>query len=267
MRNWVKSINAEFKEKTFDLLQSQRSQLINHLNNHKVVYLKLNKLQRYVAIYEYVAHLSFYTDEEVKDVIKSLGLIKYTPKVFVCHLDLFNLLDKYQEESKYLYLYETIWGYYKLYSLSVIKEKMALDFKMDLSANARKVNRQINNQSFPPILTEVIEDNKKINGFIKKEIPHYKNDISVKNPFTFMTHKVKYSHKYELRNLYHSLADFNKEAEFIDFNQSDFKVEFYELLEIVLREKELLNNSEDAISNYKTLRRFKIKRVERLILS
>jgi hypothetical protein len=62
-------------------------------------------------------------------------------------------------------------------------------------------------------------------------------------------------------------TDFIKETEFVEFNETDFKVEFYDLLEIVFREKYLLNNSEEAISNYKTLRRFKIKRVERLILS
>lgn len=276
MRNWVKRINAEFKEKTFDLLQSQRSQLINHLNNHKEEYLKLNLLRRHAEISDYVAKLSFFTDEEVKDVIKSLGLLKYTPKVFVCHLDLFNWLDKYQEESKYLYLYETIWGIYEFYSLCVIKEKMALDYRIDLSASAGRVDRQRNNKSFPQILTELVGDSKKIIDFVKKEVPGFKMNISDKNPFTSMTHQIKYSHKYELHNLYHGLANFNKElkltdfnneSEFIDFNESDFKVEFYDLLEIVLREKELLNKSEEAISNYETLRRFKIKRVERLILS
>jgi hypothetical protein len=267
MRNWVKSINAEFKEKTIDLLQSQRSQLINHLTTHREEYLKLNVLRRHAVISDYVASLSFFTDEEVKDVIKSLGLLKYTPKVFVCHLDFFKSLDEFQEKAKYLYLYETIWGIYESYSLCVIKEKMALDYSIDLSENAGIVNRQRNNKSFPPILDEVVEDTKIIFDFVKKEVPYFKMNISDKNPFTSMTHQIKYSHKYELYYLYHGLADFNKETGFIDFNESDFKVEFYDLLEIVLREKELLNNSEEAISNYETLRRFKIKRVERLILS
>lgn len=267
MKNFVKSINAEFKEKTFYLLQSQRSQLINHLTTYREEYLKLNELRRYAVISDYVAKLSFYTDEEVKDVIKSLGLIKYTPKVFVCHLGFFKSLDEYQEKAKYLYPYQIIWVIYEYYSLCVIREKMALDYSIDLPAVGWKVNRQRNNKNFPQILTEVVELNKKLNDFLKKEIPDFKMNISDKNPFTSMTHKIKYSHKKDLYNLYILLAYFNKEAEFIDFNVSDFKVEFYDLLEIVLREKELLNNSEEAISNYETLRRFKIKRVERLILS
>ena len=202
MKNLIKNINAEFKEKTFDLLQLQRRQLIHHLNNYREEYLKLNELQRYVAIYKYVAHLSFYTDEEVKDVIKSLGLLKYTPKVFVCHLDFFKSLDEYQEKSNYIYLYETIWGYYKLYSSSVIQEKMALDYNIDLSAGAGRLNRQRNNKSFPPILDEVVEDTKIIIDFVKKEDPDFKIKISDDNPFTSFTHRIKYSHKHDLYNLY-----------------------------------------------------------------
>ena len=267
MKGKLKSINIAFKEKIFDLLQSKRSQIINHLNTHEEDYLKLNELKRYVEIYKYVAALCFYNDDEVKDVVRRLSLKKYTPKVFMSYLYFFKSLDQYHEESKYLYPYEVIWGFYELYSLSVIKEKMVLDFNIDISAIARKVNRQLYSQSFPPILTEAIEDIHILNDLIKKEIPSYKMDISVKNPLTSVTHKIKYSHKNDLHNLYNYLVDFNKELNSIDFNESDFKVEFYDLLEIILREKELLNNSEEAISNYETLRRFKIKRVERLILS
>ena len=211
MRNSVKRINTEFKEKTFDLLQSQRSQIINHLTTHRKEYLKLNVLRRHAEISYYVAKLSFFTDEEVKEVIKSLGLIKYTPKVFVSHLDFFKSLDEFQEKAKYLYLYETIWCIYESYSLSVIKEKMALDYNIDLSASAGKVDRQRNNKSFPQTLTEVVEDVTKVFDFVKKEIPGFKMNISDKNPFTSMTHRIKYSHKYELHNLYLLSADFIKE--------------------------------------------------------
>jgi hypothetical protein len=267
MRDSLKIINIEFKDCVLQLLKSQRSEIVNHLKNHKEEYLKLNVIQRFVAIDKYINALSFYKDDEVIETIKNLGLIKYTPKVFMSYLDFFMSLDEFQEKSKYLYPTEIIWGYYKFYSSSVIKEKMALDFKIDLSAIAGRINRQINNQDFPKILTEVIEDSKIIFDFVKKDIPDFKIDISNDNPFTSMTHRIKYSHKNDLYNLYIFLLDFNKKIEWVDFYEPDFKVEFYDLLEIILREKALLNNGEQAISNYETLRRFKIKRVERLILS
>ncbi|SFZ93535.1 hypothetical protein SAMN05428642_103189 [Flaviramulus basaltis] len=267
MKDKLKILNEEFKEKTFDLLQPNKSQFINHLKNHKEEYLKLNELQRFVAIGKYVDYLSFYKDDEVISVIKNLGLVKYTPKIFVCYLDIFNSLDKYQEETKYLYPYETIWGFYTLHSSSVIKEKMALDFNMDLAAIAGRVNRQINNLNFPPFLKEVIEENQNLFELIKKEIPNYKINISEKNPFTSIAHTIKYSHKNELYNLYMFLVDFNKKVGFIKFYEPDFKVEFYDLLEIVLREKSIIDYTDERIKEYKTLRRFKIKQVERLILS
>ena len=270
MKSRLKIINAEFKNKTLESLESEKNDLISCVVTNKEEYLTLNLLQRLVVIGQYVINLSFYADKEVLDLIKSLGLISNTPKIFVNHKDLFQALDTYQKQSNYLYPLETIWGFYKLYSASVIKEKMALDFNLNLSKLGKEVNRQTNNKSFPPLLKKAIEDIKKLAVLIKKEIPNYKMPISEKNTLSSVVHMVRYSHKIDLHNLYMSLADFNKKAKFIDFYEPDFKCEFYDLLVIILREKELLYNSYDVQMTYSSemnSRAFKIKRVNRLILS
>ena len=267
MKKELALINKGFKEGVLRKLQSNRSSLTDQFKENEEVYLGLNKLQRFVAVHQYVTDMSFYRDEEILGIVKRLGLTRYTPKVFVCHLEFFDSLDEFQKASKYLYIYETIWGFYKLYSSSVIMEKMALDYDIDLSAIAGRVNRQINNKKFPPIFKQLIEDNKKLFDFVKKEIPDFKIDISDKNPITSTAHINKYSHKNELYNLYMYLKDNNIRANCIDFYEPDFKVEFYDLLVIVLREKDLIAYTDERIKDYKSLRRFKIKIVESLILS
>lgn len=270
MKEALKEINRQCKEQEIRRLAIEREALIHEIENLKEDYLELNHLQKFVLIADNVFKLSFYKDDEVIEVIKSFGLLKNTSKVFISNTVFFQALDNYQEQTKYLYSYEIIWVFYKLYSSSVIKEKMALDFNIDLLKLATKVNRQQGNLNFPAVFKEKIEEIKKQSKFLKQEIPNYKMPISDKNAVNSAVHINQYAHKNELYNLYHFLLDFNIKAEFIDVYEPDFKCEFFHLLEIVLRDKTLLNNYSDAQLDYgKKIdnRRFKIKCVERLILS
>ncbi|SDR90348.1 hypothetical protein SAMN04515667_0950 [Formosa sp. Hel1_31_208] len=267
MKEALKKLNKKFKEQELQRLANEREGLIHALENLKEDYLKINDLQKFVLIAENVFKLSFYKDDEVIEVVKSFGLLKYTPNVFINNTDFFQALDGYQEQVEYLYPYELVWGFYERYSSSVIKEKIALDLKIDLSDVGRKVNRQINNLNFPPILRDVIDDLKKLADLLKTEIPNYKMPLSDTNPLTSVMHIINYAHKNELYNLYHFLIDFNRELNFIDVDEGDFKFEFYALLEILYRTKGQLNNSEKAKANYYNERQFRVAHVNRNILS
>lgn len=270
MKKALKELNRQFKEQELQRLANQRGGNIHELETLKEDYLELNNLQKFVLIADNVFKLSFYKDDEVIGVIKSFGLLKYTSKVFISNTDFFKALDSFQEKTKYLYPYELLWGFYKLYSSSVIKEKMALDLNVDLLKLATKVNRQQGNLNFQPVLKEKMEEIKKLSKFLKQEIPNYKMSISDKNAVNSTMHINQYAHKNELYNLYYFLLDFNIEAQYININEIDFKVEFYHLLEIVLRDKTLLynyNNSNEVYGKKEDNKRLKYKCVERLILS
>jgi len=64
------------------------------------------------------------------------------------------------------------------------------------------------------------------------------------------------------------LLDFNKEGIGTVY-EPDFKFYFYDLLELLLKDQSLLKNDKDTQLKYGDFesRRFKIKRVERLVLS
>jgi hypothetical protein len=270
MKEALKEKNRQFKEHELQRLAIKRQRLIHELENLNENYFELNDLQKFVLIADNVFRVSFYRDNKVIEIIKSFGLLKHTPKVFISNTVFFQALDRYQYEREYLYPYEIIWGFYKLYSSSVIKEKMALDFNINLLDLATKGNRQQSNLSFPEVFKNKLEEIKKLAKFLKQEIPNYKMPISDENAVNSIIHIGQYAHKNELYNLYYFLLGFNVEAKFINVHEPDFKVEFYHLLEIVLRDKTLLINYKNSQLEYgkKTdNRRFKIKCVERLILS
>jgi|SRR5690606_29038018 len=267
MRSFIKSYNGQFKEEALQSLQVQRNEVIDYLAKYKNSILKLDKIQRFIVLDKPVRDLSFHNDFEVKNIIKDLGLIKYTPKVFVAHSDFFRLMGSFQEHAKFLYPSRTIWSIYELYSLSVIKEKIALDLDINPADMARRLNRQRNTKNSSLILGEAVNQIKILIEKAKTEMPEIKYKIKDNTPFTSIMHQVLYSHKNDLYHLYMIIMNFNKELDLLGFNEPDFKEEFYDLLVFFLREKELLNDTEESRANYPTLRQFKIKRVERLILS
>ena len=74
--------------------------------------------------------------------------------------------------------------------------------------------------------------------------------------------------KFSSKILVYMLLDFNKEGIGTVY-EPDFKFYFYDLLELLLKDQSLLKNDPDTQLKYGDLesRRFKIKRVERLVLS
>lgn len=73
---------------------------------------------------------------------------------------------------------------------------------------------------------------------------------------------IKFPHKVWFQTLYKRLFAENEGA-----NESDFKVFFFDLIKILIADKSVLKDDFDSRANYSSTRRFKIKRVERLILS
>jgi hypothetical protein len=265
-KNILKIQNEKFKVNTLESLKTDREKCFNHLKTNKERYLKLNELARYNAIAHDVQALSYFKDKGTLELIKSLGLTTQTPKAFVCHLDFFRKLDEFQLNAEYYYLYYLIWGHYRSYSDSIVLERMAFDFDLNLSEIAGRVNRQKDNLNFPRALKDMTAINRQIMGSVKKEMPKLKFKISEDNPYTSYTHIIKYPHKYELFHLYHDLVEMNKENIGINFHEPDFKCEFFDLLKVVFRDKHLLNPNKMQIEDYVSLRRYKIKYIESFIL-
>ena len=76
--------------------------------------------------------------------------------------------------------------------------------------------------------------------------------------------RFNFPYKVIFRNLYDILLEINKEHLYIK-NESDFKVEFYDLLDIILRDKTILKDEEITQINYYNYRSFKTKRINSIL--
>lgn len=268
MKKILIKFNNDFYENLSKEMIVLREKCINDLKTIQIHDSHLNKTQTFVRIYHLVAELSFFIDDEVLEVLSGFGITKLTTKFFKPYGEFFESLNILHKESKFLYPSETIWGFYKSHNLSFFIIQLGIDLGLSLSEIANKVNRQENNNSFPDEISNFYKDMKVSDRLFKSEIPYYKSGLKEKNTTNSILHQIKFSHKVDYWNLYNMLLDFNKEG-IGNVYEPDFKFYFYDLLELLLKDQSLLKNDSDTQLKYGDLesRRFKIKRVERLLLS
>ena len=268
MKNNLIKINNDFYQNLSKEMIVLRQKCINDLKMIQTHDSHLKKTQTFARIYHLVAELSFFNDDEVLEVLSGLGITKLTTKFFQPYGEFFESLNILHKESKFLYPSETIWGFYKIYSQSFFKIQLSTDLGLNLSKITKKVNRQENNNSFPDEISNLYKDIKVSDRLFKSEIPYYKSGLKEKNTTNSIYHQLRFSHKVDYWNLYNMLLDFNKEGIGTVY-EPDFKFYFYDLLELLLKDQSLLKNDDETQLKYGDFesRRFKIKRVERLVLS
>ncbi len=269
MKNKLKAINDEYKQNLINSLNLERDKIVEFLKENQEKLLKLNQIERFIELYPFFSTLSMYTDDEVLRLIESFGMTKLTTKFFVPIEDFFKLLDEFQKTHKYYYLNKVIWFYYQLYSSYFFKKQIAIDFGIDLKKIIDKTKRQEKNGNLPEGFKPLRYKIKKTDEFLELEMKDFKFPFDGYSIINSIRKVLNFPHKIDFANLYKLLKEENKEIDSTNFIESDFKCEFYDLLEILVRDKSILNNSINAQLNYGEIgnSRFKIKRVERLILS
>ena len=268
MKNNLIKINNDFYQNLSKEMIVLRQKCINDLKMIQTHDSHLKKTQTFARIYHLVAELSFFIDDEVLEVLSGFGITKLTTKFFKPYGEFFESLNILHKKSKFLYPSETIWGFYKIYSLSFFKIQLSTDLGLNLSKITKKVNRQENNNTIPDEISNLYKDIKVSDRLFKSEIPYYKSGLKEKNTTNSIFHQLRFSHKVDYWNLYNMLLDFNKEGIGTVY-EPDFKFYFYDLLELLLKDQSLLKNDDETQLKYGDFesRRFKIKRVERLVLS
>lgn len=249
-RKFIKSLKrreSDFVLAIFKDLTSRKSKLLQKLNSISSCIEHNDKYDRFFALNEIIIELSYYSTPDVYEAIQSLGLGKHTLPKFIDFKTFFEDLVKHQAKTNYFYSYQLVWPYFKLYSKFFIKDKLALDLDIDLLEAGKKVNRQQRNLSFPMILKELAESIYQFQKSIKKEDCMIDLKLSKKNLFSSMTHKYAYPHKTIYKILFDQLVEINYNIYQEKFILGDFKYEFYYLLEIILRNKTLLNDNAKRI--------------------
>ena len=273
-REYLKRQNETFKQECLKLLKDTKEYIVSELLDNVERINELNPYQKLINIYPCIFYLSFYTDEESMSLLESLGVSPLVTKYFMPCTDFFKALDKLQEASEYLLLYEGIWMFYKHFSDNFFKKQLAVDLGIDLKRVMEKISRQEREERLPEILTNLHDELKRLRTVLKTSMPEIMFPVYDKGLSKSLKKALNFSHKIDYHNLYMGLADFNRRAisekmiNIDTFHEPDFKCEFFDLLKLLLRDKSILNDGVDAQLNYGKPgnRRLKIKRVERLIL-
>ena len=257
--------NERVKSYLIKLYDDMRPILINALNKIHPTFLKEDHLNKFFSIHNLIYFLSFHRDDEVLEILNRFHLTIFTPKVFVDYKSILESIQKHNADSSLLFPVETIFSAYNAYSRFIVKEAICNDLDIDYTKIAEKMNRQYKAGNSPEPLVDQISVFKELEKLSKEHGFHFR--FNEQTPFTSISHEFKFSHKGIFRNLYETLLELNKQL-IPNFNQADLKVEFYDLLSLILRDKSILNiNSEsELLYGEPGNTRFKKKTIEHLFL-
>ena len=257
--------NTAYIDKINQEKKIERIKAIKALNELHPDYLKMSDSLKYLLIDEYMYLLSFYKDKEVLEILSRFHLTFFTPKVFIDYKSVLESIQKHYADSFLLFPVETIFSAYNAYSRFIVKEAICNDLDIDYTKIAEKMNRQYKAGNSPKPLVDQIDFLKQVKKLLKEHKIHFR--FKEQTPFTSISHEFKFSHKGIFRNLYDILLDLNNQL-IPNFNQADLKVEFYDLLSLILRDKSILNiNSEsELLYGEPGNTRFKKKTIEYLFL-
>ena len=257
--------NEKDKKNWIKVYEDIRPLLIGTLNKIYTTYLKEDRLNKFFLIHNLIYFLSFYKDDEVLEILNRFHLSTFTPKVFIDYNSLLESIPKHNAESTLHYNLSMIISAYNSYSKFIVKQAICNDLDIDYIKIAEKMNRQYKAGNSPKPLVDQVAFLKETKKLLKEHNIHFR--FKEQTPFTSASHEFKYPHKGIFRNLYDILLDLNNQL-IPNFNQADLKVEFYDLLSLILRDKSILNiNSEsELLYGEPGNTRFKKKTIEYLFL-
>jgi len=268
MKKALQERNRQFKEQELKTLFNQKEQLLYKFRSLKEDFLELKPVDKFITLAPEIAVFAMFDDEEVIALIQELEIGKGVTKYFVKADNIFESLDELSEKSKFLWAFETIWGFYSLHIKTFFNIQLSYDLGFDIKEISKKMRRQEKNGNLPVEFKKIYDvlhvfDNKIEQEEFEMKFPFFNESVikSIKKDISF-------SHKFNFHNLYHVLLEFNEKVNGLSINLPDFKCDFYDLCEILLRDKSILNNSLDAQAKYGKpgSRRFKIKRIDSLFL-
>jgi hypothetical protein len=262
-------INQELKKFLLEELSLERKGIIEFFTNNKNEYNQLDSLDKISNVSDDILMLSFFNDNEVASFMESLGVNSYVTKYFVSLKDVFDELDKLSVNSKFLIPYTFIFDLYCTYSQMFFNIQLCYNFGINYSKMLTLLKRQEKNNKLPQAFEELHKkwlDNK---YSMNDEILRVTIPVSDDSLVSSMKKLNRFQHKVYFRELYDKLYLYNEGIIINTRLKSDFKCDFYDLFKILYRDKMFFKNDDEKELTYGKPgnRRFKIKQVERLILS
>jgi len=265
----LRCINQEYKKVLLEALILERREIIELFKNNKKEFNQLDSVEKIINIKEYIIRLSSFNDNEVLSFMEELGVNSIVTKYFTSLKDIFDELDKLSVNSKFLFPYTFIFDIYAAYSQMFFNTQLCYNFGFNSSEMLKRLKRQEKNKNLPQEFEELhkklLNNKHSMNdGILRVTIP-----VSDDSLISSMKRINRFPHKVYFRELYDKLYLYNDGIIINTRLKSDFKCDFYALFKILFRDKMFFKNDDEKelIYGKPGNRRFKIKQVERLILS
>lgn len=250
-----------------EYLLTQRKELLTDWDNFTEVYLKLTPAEKMIHLGQDLLIFSMFNDEEVLSLMTRLGVGKKVKSYFIDLESMFKSVQDFIKNSKFNWNSQYIMACYYAYSLAFMLNELKDDLDINLNNFLLGVNRREEKDKLDKFEQEVLETIKSEEYLLDKnheniEIPRHKGSLRkmFKKPMRYpdkFNYNIMYYQNFKINNMV------NKRT------ISKYKCEFYDLVELTLRDKSILTNDEDSQLQYGEIDncRFKKKRVEQLFLN
>jgi hypothetical protein len=262
----LRNINQNWKSDYIEKLMITRKEKLKLLSRIKDEFLGYKDLEKFVFLLDHMIELSLCNDEEVINLLDSMGVDKIVTKWFVNVESVFDQLDRFYEKSVYLYPYERIWEHYKGYIHVFFAKQLLVQFNIDLVKGLNQLSKKEKDSTFNQYEQELMDELKKLDDMAKQK----KLGLRVLIKGDNFSYTIKKVYNKPLKILFYNFYVIFKEdnlAAPIKKDITKFYCDFYDLMKILLRDKTILNDKEVSESwlNYSSLKLFKVKRVKSLL--
>ncbi|MCA0132615.1 hypothetical protein [Winogradskyella alexanderae] len=255
-------------------LNFKRSELLLHWKGFAEDYLKLQPGEKLMNLNADIIIFSVFNDNEVLDLMTNLKVSSSVTNYFIDGEQTSKMVKQFIDSSKFEWDFHNIMSIFNIYSYAFFSNKLREDSEISdtdlnnhlLGIHRREIKGKLTREE------QVLKNTfNKIESEANAENEDYKL-LRAKNGLRSIVKKAyNFPHKLQFHLMYIHDLERNKELIGDSFNESDYKCEFFDLVNLLIRDKEILwgKEGDDLELTYGPPgnRRFKIKRVEQLFLN
>ncbi|WP_370391066.1 hypothetical protein [uncultured Winogradskyella sp.] len=255
-------------------LNFRRKELMNYWKAFRDDYLNLLPGEKLMHLNADIIIFSVFNDTEVLDLMSKLKVGSIVTDYFVDGEKTAANVKQLIGGSEFLWDFHNIMSIFNIYSYAFLSKKLREDSEISdtdfnnhlLGIHRREIKGKLSGEE------QVLKNTfSKIESEANAENEDYKL-LRTKNGLRSMAKKAySFPHKLQFNQMYMHNYERNRTTLDNSFNESDYKCAFFDLVDLLIRDKEILwgKEGDDLELTYGDPgnRRFKIKRVEQLFLN
>ena len=272
---WKKNIvnlNKKYCLDYIELIAKRNTEVMKDLISNKEQHLLSSKEVRLVFFLKYIYPVAVSENNESKlKLLLDVGVGKRTSKYFINIKEVIGKLEDLEKTTKFIFNFQEILTYFEFYCSMFFTKKVSMSLSgsnliKEAATKLQRKERDREKANKPEEESEFNSAMKTVKSYFDELFIAMEVDSRKDNVYSNMMRNINYPYKIFYKALYQFMYTANKTYHpHNKFNQTDFKVFFYDLLEIIIINKDLLNDNHEESGVHPTIREFKKKRVTSLL--